>query len=71
MAHGPQSWARASAKEEGSDVLGVIMPDQRVDRKEARGVWVLEEADREGIPKVMNRSSQDIINESSARWTGK
>ena len=51
----------ASAKEEGSDYPGVLLPGQRVDRKE---VWVEEVSDREGILKVMNCSSRRIRNES-------
>ena len=37
-----------SAKEEGSDVLGVMMPGPRV-------AWVMEQAHREEIPQEMNR----------------
>ena len=39
-----------------------VLPGQRVDRQEAREVWVTEEADRERILKVMNRSLRGITN---------
>ena len=45
----------ALSQEEGSNVPGVMSRGQRVDKKEAWEVWVMEEADREGILKVMNR----------------
>ena len=51
-----------SAKEEGSDVPGALMPGQRVDTTEAWRVWDLEQADREGISKVTNRASHGITN---------
>ena len=47
---------------------GVMMLGQRVGTKEAWEVRVLEHADREGIPKVMNRASQGIMNEKLSRW---
>ena len=53
----------ASAKEEGSDVPGFMMLGQRVDRNEVWDAWIMEQADREGILKVMNGASQGIINE--------
>ena len=34
------------------------------------GPIVHQEADREEIPKVMNRASQGIINENLSRWKG-
>ena len=35
---------KASATEEGRDYLGVLLPDQRIVREEAREVWVEKEA---------------------------
>ena len=47
-----------------------MMPGLRVDWKEAREVWVMEEADNVKILKVTNRASQGIMNENSSRWKG-
>ena len=51
----------AMAKEEGGDVPGVMVLGKCVRTNEAWEVWVLEEADRDGVLEDMNRSSQDII----------
>ena len=40
------------------------MLGERVDRNEVWDVWVMEQADRQGILKVMNGASQGIINEN-------
>ena len=61
----------ASAKEEGSDYPGTMVPGQRVDSKEAWDVWDEEEADREGFLQVTNRSSQRTVVESLRRWRGR
>ena len=58
----------ASGKDEGNGYPDLPVPGQRVGRKEGWEVWVEDEADREGILKVMSRSSQSIKDESSSMW---
>ena len=56
--------SKIGSAKEGSDVPGVTIPEQRVDRKEVWEASIMDQADREGILKVMNRASQGIINEN-------